>query len=152
MIFYEIFSYSSHSKLIDALNEGLFFREEFEVDLSKDESYSKVTVPEFEDSRSGHFLHDFEYNQSLIMDRSQKSCFVMPLDRDTVLQPRSMYDLFNKMATGYYNIDTQVVKKNMRVIVPPLTDLSEIAPRIVNECSKFNIFMLEKLQTGGKYS
>lgn len=129
----------------------MFFNEDFELDLSDAESYSKVTVPEFKDGLSGHFLHDFQFNQSLIMDTLKKRCFVMPLDRNTVLQPRTMYDLFNKMVSGYYNIDTQVVKKNMRVVVPPLTDLSEIAPRIVDECSNYNIFMLEKLQSGGEF-
>lgn len=129
----------------------VFFNEEFELDLSDAESYSKVTVPEFREGLSGHFLHDFQYNQSLIMDTLKKRCFVMPLDRSTVLQPRSMYDLFNKLATGYYNIDTQVVRKNMRVVVPPVTNFSELAPRIVNECANYNIFMLEKLQSGGTF-
>lgn len=137
--------------MMDALNDDMFFNEEFELDLSDAESYSKVTVPEFKDGLSGHFLHDFQYNQSLIMDKEKKCCFVMPLDRNTVLQPKSMYDLLNKMVSGYYNIDTQVVKKVMRVVVPPVTDLSDVAPRIVKECNNFNIFMLEKLQTGGGF-
>lgn len=134
---------------MERFNNEMSFQENFELDLSEDESYSKVDVPEFRDGLSGRFLHDFKFNQSLIMDQDNQRCFVMPLDRETVLQPKSMYDLFNKMVSGYYNIDTRMVKKNMRVVVPPVDDLSLVAPRIVEECSGMRIFMLEKVVTGG---
>lgn len=120
------------------------------MDLSDEESYTKITVPDFRDGRSGRFLHEFKYNQSLIMDMDNNRCFVMPLDRERILQPQSLYDLLNKMYNGYYNIDTEIVRKNMRVVLPPVKDLSEIAPRIAAECDNMQIFMLEKFVGGGK--
>lgn len=74
----------------------------------------------------------------------------MSLDRERILPPQSLFDVLNKMYNGYYNIDTEVVRKNMRVVLPPVKDLSEIAPRIAAECVEMQIFMLEKFVGGGK--
>lgn len=128
-----------------------FFKEEFEMDLSDDQTYTKIDVPDFRDGRSGRFLHEFKYNQSLIMDKDNRRCFVMELDRTRILQPQSMYDLMNKMWNGYYNIDTDVVRKNMRVILPAIADTSDIAPRIASECEGMDIYLLEKLVSGGTF-
>ena len=129
-----------------------FFKEELEMDLSNEQSYTKIDVPDFRDSRRGRFLHDFKNNQSCIIDKYARRCFVMPLDRDTVLPPHSFYDLVNKMWNGYYDIDTNVVRKNMRVITPALTDLKVVAPRIAEECIGMNIYMLEKFVKGGIFT
>lgn len=135
----------------DVLSE-FFFKEEIEMDLSDDQTYTKITVPDFRDGRSGRFLHEFKYNQSLIMDKDNKRCFIMELDRKTILQPQSMYDLMSKMWSGYYNIDTDVVRKNMRIVMPAVTDQSDIAPRIQSECEGMEMYRLEKLVSGGMSS
>lgn len=122
------------------------------MDLSDDQTYTKITVPDFRDGRSGRFLHEFKYNQSLIMDKDNKRCFIMELDRKTILQPQSMYDLMSKMWSGYYNIDTDVVRKNMRIVMPAVTDQSDIAPRIQSECEGMEMYRLEKLVSGGMSS
>lgn len=128
--------------------ENDFFREEFELDLSDDESFAKITVPDFKDGRRGRFIHDFKQNQSGIIDNEAGRCFIMPLDRETVLPPKSLYDLLTKMWDGYYNIDTDRVRKNMRVVTPQLTDLSLISPRIAKECMNMNVYMLEQYVSG----
>lgn len=97
-----------------------FFKEEFELGLSDDENYSKIDVP----------------------------VFLMPLDRETVLPPKSLRDLIEKMWNGYYNINTNTVRKNMRVITPELTDLSDVSPRITKECEDMKLYRLEKLVSG----
>lgn len=125
-----------------------FFKEEFELGLSDEENYSKINVPVFRGQRQGRFLHDFKYNQSGIIDKDNGRCFLMPLDRDTVLPPKSLRDLIEKMWNGYYNINTSTVRKNMRVITPELKDLSDVSPRITNECEKMKIYRLEKLVSG----
>lgn len=125
-----------------------FFKEEFELGLSDEENYSKINVPVFRGQRQGRFLHDFKYNQSGIIDKDNGRCFLMPLDRDTVLPPKSLRDLIEKMWNGYYNINTSTVRKNMRVITPELKDLSDISPRITNECEEMKIYRLEKLVSG----
>lgn len=125
-----------------------FFREEFELGLSDEENYSKIDVPVFRGQRPARFLHDFTFNQSGIIDTAARRCFVMPLDHETVLPPQSLRDLIQKMQMGYYNIDTSVLKKTMRVVMPELTDLTDISPRITKECSDMKIYQLEKIVSG----
>uniref|UniRef100_A0A182Q5W9 Integral membrane protein 2 n=1 Tax=Anopheles farauti TaxID=69004 RepID=A0A182Q5W9_9DIPT len=125
-----------------------FFREEFELGLSDEENYSKIDVPVFRGQRPARFLHDFTFNQSGIIDTAARRCFVMPLDHETVLPPQSMRDLIQKMQMGYYNIDTSVLKKTMRVVMPELTDFTDVSPRITKECSDMKIYQLEKVVSG----
>lgn len=127
-----------------------FFNEEFELSQDGDESYAKINVPDFRDGRAGRFLHDFKSNQSAIIDLDKKRCYVMPLDRETVLPPKDMMDLIQKMYNGYYEIDTDTVRNNMRVITPALTDLSEISSKIQATCNSMSVYRLEKMVHGGK--
>ena len=75
----------------------------------------------------------------------------MPLNRRNILPPRSLFDLFQKMAEGHYTVDTEVVRENMRVITPPLEDTSEIGVYISTACHNMPIYKLEKYVGGGKY-
>lgn len=127
----------------------MFFKEEFELGLGDDDSFSKIDIPDFRDGRTGRFYHDFKFNQSAIVDVEARRCFVMPLDRSTVEVPRNFFDLIMKMQQGEYNIDTTVVKKNMRVVLPAVTDMSTIAPGIAGECKGKRTYMLEKYVSGG---
>lgn len=127
-----------------------FLQEEVELDVTDDQSYSKINVPSFTTGRGATFLHDFKHNQTGIIDKPQKRCFFMPLDAQTVLPPRDMRDLIRKLYSGYYNIDTTVLKKTMRVKVPEVTDMSLVSPRVVNECQNMKIYELEKVVSGGK--
>lgn len=126
-----------------------YFREEFDLDLSDDNSYAKINVPDFRDGRVGRFLHDFKGNQTAIIDESAKRCFVMPLDREAILPPKSLADVILKMYTGYYDINTTSIRKNMRVITPAVTDLSTISPNIQLACDSMDIYRLEKYISGG---
>ena len=126
------------------------FTQAFDLDLSDEQSFAKIDVPDFRDGRTGRFLHDFKKNQSGIIDQASKRCFVMPLDRETVLPPQSMADLVNKIWAGYYNIDTTVIRKKMRVVSPPITDLSTVSPRIAEECANMKVYKLEKYVSGGE--
>lgn len=129
----------------------VFFKEEVEISMNDDDAYTKIYVPDFRGGRNGRFLHDFKFNQSAIIDADEQRCFVMPLDRETVLVPRDLVDLITKMWTGYYNIDTKIVRNNMRVITPAVEDMSTIAPRIQSECDGMKIYRLEKYVSGGKF-
>lgn len=96
-----------------------YFREEIELDGDNDDDgYARVDVPDFKDGRRGRFMHDFKENQSAIIDTTTGRCFIMPLDRETTLPPTSFVDLMKKMGTGYYNIDTERVRRQMRVVTP----------------------------------
>lgn len=131
------------------LYRDLFFKEEVELGLADEESFSKIDIPDFRDGRTGRFYHDFKFNQSAIVDVETGRCFVMPLDRSTVELPRNFFDLIMKMQRGEYNIDTSVVKKNMRVVLPAVSDMTTIAPGIADECDGKRTYMLEKYVSGG---
>ncbi|XP_037959723.1 uncharacterized protein LOC119689054 [Teleopsis dalmanni] len=135
-------------ELLGDISDNHFFRENIEFDMSDDESIAKVDVPDFKDGRRGRFMHDFKENQSAIIDTTANRCFIMPLDHNTTLPPKSFLDLMQKMGTGYYNVDTERVRRTMRVVTPPITDLSLISERIANECFDMKIYMLENYVSG----
>lgn len=120
------------------------------MDLTEENSYAKINVPDFRDGRVGRFLHDFKGNQTAIIDESSKRCFVMPLDRNAILPPKSLADVILKMYMGYYDINTTSIRKNMRVVTPALTDLSPISQNIQLACDGMDIYQLEKYVGGSK--
>ncbi|XP_046997090.1 integral membrane protein 2C [Schistocerca americana] len=132
----------------DELNETNklegYFKEEFEMDLVN-EDFEKIDVPEFKGGRRGRFVHDFNANKTGIVDLDSQRCFVMPLDRSRVLPPHSMLDLIKKMWNGYYEVDTNVVRETMRVVVPPIKDYSSVGIYIARECKNVPTYLLEKV-------
>ncbi|CAH1113819.1 unnamed protein product [Psylliodes chrysocephalus] len=123
-----------------------FFQEDFQID--DDKKYEKIDVPDFRDGRSGRFIHDFNTNTTGIIDITGHRCFVMPLNRDDVLPPKSLFDLIHKMWEGYYKVNTDLVRRNMRVIIPPISDTKSIGGYIANECEGLPIYKLEKYVGG----
>lgn len=73
----------------------------------------------------------------------------MPLDRNAVLPPVSLMDMLKKMMDGYYNVNVNAVKQNMRVVTPPLKDLSDIGVHIMRECQNMQTYALEKYSHSG---
>lgn len=127
-----------------------FFHEEFDLDAN--ENVNQITVPEFRDGRSGRFLHDFQNNESAIIDHDARRCFIMPLDRENILPPQSLTDLIQKMFRGYYEINTTVIRKKMRVVTPAIDDLSSTSPKIQDACRNMNVYRLENYVSGGEHS
>ncbi|XP_071638783.1 integral membrane protein 2C [Temnothorax longispinosus] len=123
-----------------------FFKERFEIDL-ENEHYEKIDVPDFRGGRQGRFIHDFNINKTGIIDIDGQCCFVMPLNRQRVLPPRNMYDLLRKMYNGYYEVDTAVVRETMKVITPPITDMSLVGTYIARECQDLPTYMLQKVNS-----
>ncbi|XP_032674005.1 integral membrane protein 2C [Odontomachus brunneus] len=121
-----------------------FFNERFEIDL-ENEHYEKIDVPDFRGGRQGRFIHDFNINKTGIIDIDGQCCFVMPLNRQRVLPPRNMYDLLRKMYDGYYEVDTAIVRETMKVVTPPITDLSVVGTYIARECQDLPTYMLKKV-------
>lgn len=74
----------------------------------------------------------------------------MPLNRQRVLPPKSMYDLLNKMYNGYYEVNTEVVRETMRAIFPPINDRSSVGTYIGKECKHMPIYRLEKVNYTGE--
>ncbi|KYM75501.1 Integral membrane protein 2C [Atta colombica] len=123
-----------------------FFKERFEIDL-ENEHYEKIDVPDFRGGRQGRFIHDFNINKTGIIDIDGQCCFVMPLNRQRVLPPRNMYDLLRKMYNGYYEVNTAVVRETMRVVTPPITDMSIVGTYIARECQDLPTYMLQKVNS-----
>nr|CAD7195124.1 unnamed protein product [Timema douglasi] len=124
-----------------------FFEEKFEIDL-ENENFEKIDVPDFRDGRRGRFIHDFNSNKTGIIDLDGQRCFVMPLNRNRVLPPRSLFDLIKKMWDGYYEVNTDVVRETMRVVTPAITDFKNVGYYITRECRDAPTYMLEKVVTG----
>lgn len=53
-------------------------------------------------------------------------------------------------STGYYEVDTEVVKETMRVVTPPISDYKHVGYYIARECEGVPTYMLEKVVTNGK--
>lgn len=120
------------------------FKEEFEIDLEF-ESYEKINVPDFRSGRTGRFIHDFNANKTGIVDLEGHRCFVMPLNRDLVLPPRSLLDLISKIWEGYYEVNTETVRETMKVVLPPIKDYRKVGIYISRECLTMPTYMLEKV-------
>ncbi|XP_076183298.1 uncharacterized protein LOC143154998 [Ptiloglossa arizonensis] len=128
------------------IKRSSFFKERFEMDL-ENEHYEKIDVPDFRGGRQGRFIHDFNINKSGIIDIDGQRCFVMPLNRQRVVPPRNMYDLLRKMYKGYYEVDTEIVRETMKVVLPPITDLSIAGTFIAHECRNLPTYMLTKVNS-----
>jgi len=124
-------------------NSDAYFREDFELDLDE-QKYAKIEVPDFKNGRMGRFIHEFESNKTAIVDQTSKRCFVMPLDREKVLPPKSMLDMIQKMSEGYYSVNTNRVRETMKVVLPALNDLSDLGQYIQQECLDKSTYRLEK--------
>lgn len=55
------------------------------------------------------------------------------------------------MLTGYYEVNTEIVRETMKVVTPPITDLSVIGTYIARECQDLPTYMLTKVNSNGQY-
>lgn len=129
--------------------ENSFIQEEFELDL-ENQLYEKIYVPDFQNGRSGRFIHDFGTNTTSIVDVTGRRCFVMPLNRNLILPPRSLHDLMSKVLHGYYKINTEMIRETMRVITPALDkdEVKLLGSYITTQCDGLPIYKLEKYVGG----
>ncbi|KAL0273575.1 UNVERIFIED_CONTAM: hypothetical protein PYX00_006212 [Menopon gallinae] len=118
------------------------FRQEFELDPEND--LEKIVVPDFGRARKGKFIHDFTTNKTGIIDYLQGRCFIMPLNRQRVYPPRRMSDIINQMLNGSYDVDTEVVRETMTVVLPPISDFRDIGQFIEQLCKPLKTYMLKK--------
>lgn len=115
------------------------FREELSFNNHETEQILTVDFLDFKNGRSGRFIHALSANQTAIVDKTNNRCFVMPLDPDTNIIPE---DILNMSSDK--DLNTERVRKNMEIITPKMEDLSELSPRIQQQCDGMNIYKLEK--------
>jgi len=85
------------------------------------------------------------FEEEFDIDIEEGRCFVMPLNRTMVLPPQNLYDLVLKMRSGYYDIDTEIIREKYRVVTPPITDPKSLGYYIGRECGKLPTYKLEKI-------
>ena len=75
----------------------------------------------------------------------------MELNRSRVVPPRDLVDMIEKLRTGYYDVDTEVVHETYRVVTPaiPNGDVG-LGGYINKECDGFPIYRLERMTSPGK--
>lgn len=164
-------SYTAPDK--NKLVDPAFFSEEFDIDIDLEE-YERIEVPDFSHGRRGRFIHDFSMvrflapgincafscdasfdhhflpqNKTGIIDLEAGRCFLLPLNRSRVLPPQSLYDLIGKMRSGYYDVDTEVVRESYRVVTPSIADVKGMGYYIGRECANLPSYYLEKVESPG---
>ena len=86
-----------------------------------------------------------------IVDLEAGRCFVMELNRSRVMPPRNLFDMIEKMKSGYYDIDTEVIHETYRVVTPPLPNgYLGLGSYINEECASFPIYRLERMTSPGQ--
>lgn len=110
-----------------------------------DDQVERIHMPSFKDFRDTMILHDFQKNYTAIVDYDKRSCYIMKLDRVKVTPPKDWIDLIQKFATGYYMPRADVLRKQYRVTLPALTDISFLGRYIEKECLYFQTYTMEKM-------
>nr|XP_018907862.1 PREDICTED: uncharacterized protein LOC109037579 isoform X2 [Bemisia tabaci] len=128
---------------------GDHVQEDFDLDVA-DGNYEKITVPSFSGGPNTRFIHDFNANMTGIVDFIQQTCYIMPLNRSVIMQPKDLMDAIKHMITGDYTLEPEEIRENWRVVTPALS-ASEVAAKselLSNECIEFNTYNLEKIVQG----
>ncbi|KAK3584775.1 hypothetical protein CHS0354_021235 [Potamilus streckersoni] len=124
------------------IHSAFSLEEDVEIDIES--NTEKLQVPDFDDCRSSLVMHDFYSNYTAIVDRKDRECFVMKLDRK-ISPPKNFIDLLYKYKTGYYMPDIKEVREDYRIVTPELKDLAFFGPFIKFECQNYSTYMMEKL-------
>ncbi|XP_026818093.1 integral membrane protein 2B-like [Rhopalosiphum maidis] len=109
-----------------------------------DPSLETVSKEPITISKSARFLHDFSINITGIIDFESQRCYVMPLLRNSVEPPESLYDMLVKMSSGYYSMDINKILSNFCMVKPAISDLSDYGLYISKDCADYPTFKLEK--------
>ena len=75
---------------------------EFQEQLLTDARvHEQIDVPEMGNFRQATILHDFETNQTAIVDVMNRNCFVKPLNWATTQPPSDFWDLVRKLKVNH---------------------------------------------------
>uniref|UniRef100_A0A1A9WJ72 Integral membrane protein 2 n=1 Tax=Glossina brevipalpis TaxID=37001 RepID=A0A1A9WJ72_9MUSC len=136
--------YDKNIENFDIKNDhSVVFREMIEMDISDEESYATVEVPKFKNIQRARFIHDFEANQTAIIDVISNRCFVMPLDYETIMTPKNFVNLITTGDSNYLNISAERIKRIVVVLTPFFMDLVTLPKRMAEECFDMLIYKTE---------
>lgn len=66
-----------------------------------------------------------------------------------MLPPHSLFDLVAKMRSGYYDVDTAIVRESYRVVTPSIANIKELGYYIGRECANYPSYELERIEQPG---
>jgi integral membrane protein 2C len=75
----------------------------------------------------------------------------MPLNRNLTLPPHSLADTIKKMHSGYYDIDTEIVRQSFRVLTPAIKDYKLVGYYIARDCANLPTYQLEAITSPGTF-
>lgn len=67
-----------------------------------------------------------------------------------VYPPQGLKDMMLKLRTGFYDVDTEIVRESYRVETPAITDLKDLGVYIARECGNLPTFRLKKVLSNSK--
>jgi len=135
------YPYDKLDEMIENQHEKETVEFDFDIDV-EEENYEVLELPEI---FLGRYMHDFSQNITVIIDSLRDNCYIMPLDRQLVPPPKSMFDMIEKMKQGYYNLDFQEIRKNYRVMSDEIEHIEDYGMLATRACSNKDTYKLEEL-------
>ncbi|XP_077319362.1 integral membrane protein 2A [Lithobates pipiens] len=116
-----------------------------EADIREEENvaFINVPVPSFADGDSAAIVHDFDRLLTAYLDLQIQKCYIINLNTSVVLPPRSLLDLFMKLASGSYLPQTYLVSEEL-VVTEKIDDLSELGIFIYQHCVGRETYRLQR--------
>lgn len=110
------------------------FQQEVKVDLKK--NTETIEVPQIGFSKFVRIIEDFNNNITVIRDFAVNKCFIKPLDREHVPNPANLIEMLMAMMSGQLLPDNEVLRKTMKVQMPPLTqaEVAKYGPVVLESC------------------
>nr|AFM87706.1 integral membrane protein 2A [Callorhinchus milii] len=105
-----------------------------------------VPVPEFSDSDPAVIVHDFEMLLTAYLDLDLDKCYVIKLNTSVVMPPRSLLELFMKLATGDYLPQTYLVHEDM-VVTQRIDSVDKLGVFIYRLCAGKDTYTLQRRDT-----
>lgn len=105
-----------------------------------------VPVPEFADSDPAVIVHDFEMLLTAYLDLHLDKCYVIKLNTSVVMPPRSLLELFMKLATGDYLPQTYLVHEDM-VVTQRIDSVDKLGVFIYRLCAEKETYRLQRRDT-----
>jgi BRICHOS domain len=82
-------------------------------------------------------VHDFGTNLSAVIDRDERKCFVLPLNKTQIKSPKNHDDFMEKIKAGQYKVSS-----DRNYTVTKLNDTGKLGTSIRTECTGYSIYML----------
>ncbi|KAM3910894.1 integral membrane protein 2A [Leptodactylus fuscus] len=135
-------SYIDHTDLDE---EPYYLPVTEEADIREEDNVAliNIPVPSFSEGDSASIVHDFDRLLTAYLDLQLLKCYIINLNTSVVLPPRSLMDLFMKLATGSYLPQTYLVREEL-VVTEKIDDVSELGFFIYEHCVGQETYRLQR--------